>query len=227
MSAQTQTLSVALPSEVVYVSGTVNGTAYTWTLVDTAWQATVERAADERYRVSLTAVNSLGTTAEYAFTLYYGLQGLITDRTQADVDAVRALAAKGWVGMSDAEKTAWAAGMKGAYNAEDLNRVGAAVEYIAGRLVQAGYHAQVAPKQNRQMQDIPTPAQMRQYLADIGAIRGALTVMPTTPEVPASMAGLTYTDANAIEQILLDVDALITKLISAYYYSGELIAGEV
>ena len=77
------------------------------------------------------------------------------------------------------------------------------------------------------MQDIPTLAQMQRYLADISAIRAALAVMPTTPDAPASMAGLTYTDANDIEQILLDVDALITKLISAYYYSGELIAGEV
>lgn len=227
MSAQTQTLSVALPSEVVYVSGTVNGTAYTWTLVDTAWQATVERAADETYHVALTAVNALGTTADYAFTLYYGLLNLITDRTQADVDAVRALAAKGWAGMTDAEKTVWAAGMKGAYNAEDLNRVGAAVAYVAGRLADAGYHAPVEPKQDWQMQDIPTPAQMQRYLADISTIRAALAVMPSTPDAPASMDKLTYTDANNIEQILLDVDALITKLISAYYYSGELIAGEV
>ena len=152
---------------------------------------------------------------------------LITDRTQADVDAVRALAAKGWATMTDAEKAAWTAGLKGAYNAEDLNRVGAAVLYIAGRLADAGYHAPVAPKQDWQLQDIPTPAQMQRYLADIGTIRTALAVMPTTPEVPASMDKLTYTDANAIEQILLDVDALTTKLISAYYNSGELIAGEV
>lgn len=71
----TRALSVALPSEVIYVSGTVNGTAYTWTRMDDAWRATVERAADERYRVSLTAVNSLGTSASYELTLYYGLQG--------------------------------------------------------------------------------------------------------------------------------------------------------
>lgn len=152
---------------------------------------------------------------------------LITDRTQADVDAVRTLAAKGWATMTDAEKAAWTAGLKGAYNAADLNRVGAAVAYVAGRLADAGYHAPVDPKQDWQMQDIPTPAQMQRYLVDIGAIRAALAVMPTTPEVPASMDKLTYTDANDIEQILLDVDALITKLISAYYYSGELIAGEV
>ena len=227
MSAQTQILSVTLPSEIIYVTGTVNGTAYTWTLVDTAWQATVDRATDEVYHVALTAVNSLGTTAEYAVTLYYGLLNLITDRTQADVDAIRTLAAKGWAAMTDAEKAAWTTGLKGAYNAEDLNRVGAAVAYVAGRLEDAGYHTPVEPKQDWQMQDIPTPAQMQRYLADISTIRAALAVMPSTPEAPTSMAGLTYTDANAIEQILLDVDALITKLISAYYYSGELIAGEV
>lgn len=152
---------------------------------------------------------------------------LITDRTQADVDAVRALAAKGWAAMTDTEKAAWMAGLKGAYNAADLNRVGAAVLYIAGRLADAGYHTPVAPKQDWQMQDIPTPAQMQRYLADIGTIRAALAVMLSTPDAPASMDKLNYTEANAIEQILLDVDALITKLISAYYYSGELIAGEV
>lgn len=227
MSAQTQILSVSLPSEIIYVTGTVNGTAYTWTLVDTAWQATVDRAADEVYHVALTAVNSLGTTAEYAVTLYYGLLNLITDRTQADVDAVRALAAKGWAAMTDTEKAAWTAGLKGAYNAADLNRVGAAVAYVAGRLADAGYHAPLAPKQDWTEADIPTPAQMQRYLADISTIRAALAVMPSTPDAPTSMSGLTYTDVNSIEQILLDVDALITKLISAYYYSGELIAGEV
>ena len=46
----TQVLSVALPSEIIYVTGTVNGTAYTWTLIEGAWTATVDRAADEIIR---------------------------------------------------------------------------------------------------------------------------------------------------------------------------------
>ena len=108
MSAQV--LSVSLPSEIIYVSGTVNGTAYTWTLIDGAWTATVERAADDTYAVALTAVTAAGVSTNYALTLYYGLLSLITDRTRADV----------------ANETD-----KGFYNASDLNRVGAAVEYIA------------------------------------------------------------------------------------------------
>ncbi len=223
-----QIISVSLPAATLYVSGTVNGVAVTWTNTEgNVWQATADRAADDIYRVELTLIGSTGSSTTASMTLYYGVLNLITDRTQADIDIVRALAAKGWAAMTDAEKAAWTAGLKGAYNAADLNRVGAAVAYVAGRLADAGYHAPVAPKQDWQMQDIPTLAQMRRYLADISTIRAALAVMQTTPEVPVSMAGLTYTDANSIEQILLDVDALITKLISAYNYSGEIYTGEV
>ena len=67
----TQTLSVSLPSEIIYVTGTVNGTAYTWTLVDGSWQAIVDRAADDTYAVALTAVNALGTSSTFTLTLYY------------------------------------------------------------------------------------------------------------------------------------------------------------
>lgn len=223
-----QIISVRLPAATLYVSGTVNGVAVTWTNTEgNLWQATADRAADDIYRVELTLIGSTGSSTTASMTLYYGLLNLITDRTQADVDAVRALAAKGWAAMTDTEKAAWMAGLKGAYNAADLNRVGAAVLYIAGRLADAGYHTPVAPKQDWTEADIPTPAQMQRYLADISTIRAALAVMPTTPEVPASMAGLTYTDANDIEQILLDVDALLTTASLAWYQSGEVYAGEV
>lgn len=59
---------------------------------------------------------------------------LVTDRTQADVERVRELAAKGFSAMTSDEQAEWLAGMKGAYNASDLNRVGTALNYLAGRL---------------------------------------------------------------------------------------------
>ena len=223
----TRALSVALPSEVIYVSGTVNGTAYTWTRMDDAWQATVERAADERYRVSLTAVNSLGTSASYDLTLYYGLQGLITDRTEADVRRVKALAAKGWAGMTAAERTEWLGEPRGAYNASDLNRVGSAVDYVAGRLRSCGISVSVAPRMDWQETDIPTRAEMAAYLADIAALRAALPPRDGTPPAPADMLGLSWEEANAIEAILLAADEAVTRMSQAWYYSGDLYAGEV
>ena len=48
---------------------------------------------------------------------------LITDRTEADFDRAKALAAKGWDDMTDDEKAEWRANPKGAYNVSDLNRV--------------------------------------------------------------------------------------------------------
>lgn len=223
----TQTLRVSLPSEIIYVSGTVNGKAYTWTLVDGSWQAIVDRAADDTYAVALTAVNALGTSASYTLTLYYGMLNLITDRTQADVDRVRQLAQKGLGNMTADEKTEWLNGLKGAYNASDLNRVGAAVAYVAGRLKGYGYAVSVSPRQDWQVSDIPTPESMTAYLADVAALRAALTVAADTPEVPEDMERLTWQEANNIEQILLDVDELLTRMAAAWFYSGDLYAGEV
>lgn len=223
----TQTLRVSLPSEIIYVSGTVNGKAYTWTLVDGSWQAIVDRAADDTYAVALTAVNALGTSTSYALTLYYGMLNLITDRTQADVDRVRQLAQKGFGNMTADEKTEWLNGLKGAYNASDLNRVGAAVAYVAGRLTGYGYAVSVDPRQDWQVTDIPTQESMTAYLADVAALRAALTVAAGTPAVPEDMERLTWQEANNIEQILLDVDELLTRMAAAWFYSGELYAGEV
>ena len=223
----TQEINVTLPSDIVYVSGTVNGTAYTWTLVDTAWQAIADRASDDTYLVALTAINGSGTSTSYEFTIYYGLMQLITDRTQEDVDRVATLAQKGYAALTDDEKTEWDAGLKGAYNATDLNRVGSAVNYVAGRLNTRGYNLMVTPKIDWTVTDIPTPDQMKTYLTDVAAIRTAIAVYASTPDVPADMEKLTFAEANDIEKILLDVDALITNMMAAWYYTGDLYSGEV
>ena len=204
MSAQV--LSVSLPSEIIYVSGTVNGTAYTWTLIEGAWTATVERAADDTYAVALTAVTAAGTSTNFELTLYYGLLTLITDRTAEDV----------------ANKTA-----KGFYNASDLNRVGAAVEYIAGRFTALGYSCPVTVKKDWLTSDAPTASQMETYRQNIVTLRALIAVMKSTPETPETMRFLDYIKANDIERILLDLDTLLTNAALAWYQSGELFAGEV
>lgn len=202
----TQVLSVTLPSEIIYVTGTVNGTTYTWTLINGAWTATVDRAADDMYAVALTAVNAAGTSSNFNLTLYYGLLPLITDRTAIDV----------------ASKTA-----KSFYNAADLNRVGAAVEYVAGRFQSLGYDCPVSVKKDWSESDTPTASQMETYRQNIATLRRQIAVMQSTPETPETIRQLDYIRANNIEQILLDLDALINKLIKSWYFSGELYAGEV
>ena len=71
---------------------------------------------------------------------------LITNRTQSDVTRWRTLHDKGWGGMTAGEKTEWFAGVKGAYNAADLNRVGEAIEYIADLFGGFGFPMMITPK---------------------------------------------------------------------------------
>ena len=51
--------------------------------------------------------------------------------------------------------------------------------------------------------------------------------MPKTPDAPEDVSKLTWQEANAIEQILIDVDELLTLVIQSFYYSGELYSGEI
>lgn len=222
----TRTLSAQLPSGTLYVSGTVNGTAYTWTNTESnTWEATVARAQDDVYHVALTIINGAGTASEQSFTLYYGLH-LITDRTQADVHRVKTLSDKEWNGMTADEQAEWLDGLKGAYNASDLNRVGSAVEYLHDRLAALGYAADVAVKKDWQMEDIPNNIQMAQYLQNVENLVSAYCVKPDTPALPESMDHLDWQGANAIEKNLEDIDDNITNMQKAWMYSGEVYAGE-
>lgn len=224
-----QSISVSLPVGTLYVSGTVNGDAVTWTNTEgNRWEAIAARAADNIYHVELTIIGSTGNSTKISMTLYSGLLNLITDRTQADVDRVAALAGRVSAGTAtDAERTEWSSDLKGAYNASDLNRVGAAVAYVAGWLNVYGYAVTVTAKQDWTGSDIPTAGQMAAYLRDVAALRGAIAVMASTPPTPDNANNLTWQEANDIEKILVDVDELLTHMAAAWFYSGELYAGEV
>lgn len=148
------------------------------------------------------------------------IDSLITDRTQADVDCVRELAAKGFAAMTAAEQAEWLAGMKGAYNASDLNRVGTALNYLAGRLASlCGKDIQRAAKTDWGLTDVITASQASVYRQQIQDVRNALTYPAGTPAAP-EIDRLTYTDANDIERILALCETLIDNVIKAFRYTG-------
>lgn len=199
------------------------------TLTDTSYTDTVQVFSSTVYAV--TAYNDYGESAAaeltYCFIPENPILYLVTDRTESDVAYVKLLSCKGLGGMSNTEKAEWLSGLKGAYTASDLNRVESAVDYVAGRLQRFGNAADVYHKKGWSTNDVPTVSPMKRYLNDVAALRAVLAVMPTTPEVPLDMDGLTYTDANNIEQILTDIDRLITNMTFAWMYSGDLYSGEV
>lgn len=177
------------------------------------------------------------------------LPQLITDRTQADVEEVRRIRNKVHAAgeekadeygfeyieypplneiLTPEEYSAYFAGMRGAYNASDMNRVGNAVQYIADRLTAERYGVYVSPRIGWTEDDFVRQADWNAYLDDVRHLRGILTLLPTTPEITDAMYdGIGFIEANHIEQILVDLDFLITRMIAGYIYSGEVFAGEV
>lgn len=222
-----QDIRVALPTEIIQVTGTVNAILVTWTREGDEWVTVADRSSDGKYRVEITAITSLAKEYTYNFTLYYGLI-LITDRTLEDVNRVIYLL-KQWDSnqITEEEKIEYFGELKGCYDTSDLNRVGSAMYYIRDRLLEAGYPVKIESRNDWQMYEYVTQDDFKVYLSDVERLRSALAVLPTTPETPSPTENLDYEKANDIEKILLDVDDLISRMIAAYVYSGEVYAGEV
>lgn len=155
---------------------------------------------------------------------------LVTDRTLADYQLWQSLKALGWSGMSSAQQAQWSAGMKGAYNATDLNRVTEAMEYLAGAFEGLGYPVPgyTGLGITWTTENIPSPAQMSQYLANVQALMDVLATVQYTVDLPQSMAFLTYVGANNIEQILFEINAYLEAMQAVFLrasmpwaYAGE------
>lgn len=142
---------------------------------------------------------------------------LITDRTQADVKRAQALRHKALTSALTAEEeTEYMVGMKGAYTHYiDMNRVAQACAYIYARLAAEGYlvAGYTALKDDWIETDVIIETDLTVYINTIKAIKA---VWPTVTPVPDSMPGINYADANHIEQLLVEVDEMATRLMSIF-----------
>lgn len=157
------------------------------------------------------------------------LENLITDRTAADFQRWLTLRDKGVQNMTAEELAEWESGMKGAYNASDLNRVGEALNYLRDRLTEAGYlgYVEFNVRTDWTEADIPTTAELTAYIKAVETVRVAMTQYQTTPNTPADTGSLDIQGANDIEKILIDIDELITKMQAARFFGGDLYGGEI
>ena len=139
---------------------------------------------------------------------------MVTDRKQSDVDGLLAMLDRVRRGVeTEADRAALAdPNLKGGYNYTDMNRVGEAVRYLADRLRAAGYQVSVSAKTGWSEDDWFCPSSLGQYLGNIKALRGTLATYPDTPQAPEGPA-LTWKQANAIEQILVDLESTINAML--------------
>jgi hypothetical protein len=170
----------------------------------------------------------------------YRIMRLVTDRTEADVKAVRTLADKiAQKTATAAELATWNAGtLKGAYNVSDMNRVTAAMEYLNSVFTERGYNTGYTPVEISHLDGTKDTVwqendedirftNIETYRRNVAAIRAQFTQLSTTPETPESMQLLTWAKANDIEKILVDIDGGLWRMEKDRIYSGEVFAGEV
>lgn len=160
---------------------------------------------------------------------------LITDRTQSDaayavsqrarVAANASLGRPMFDGFTAEERTEWFAGLRGAYNASDYNRVGEAMIYISDLLRGYGYNAEVDIRTDF-VPGLIYSEEAEAYLQNIKNLVAAFVVFPTTPPLPDRMAFPDIDKANAIERNLQDVYILIQNMVAEFIYCGEIYAGE-
>jgi hypothetical protein len=158
------------------------------------------------------------------------IKSLVTDRTEYDFLHWQLLRDKGYAAMTEAERTEWNAGtLKGAYNVSDLNRVGAALNYMRDRLAEASYISPYAftAKTNWARTDMPNSADLTYYLNCVSQIREAFSVYATTPPTPRDRGALSWQEANDIEKIFIDVEKLLNNMLAARFHCGDVFSGEI
>lgn len=157
------------------------------------------------------------------------MPNLITDRSEADAVAVRSLetAIKSGTATEEQVLEYLNTHQKGAYTYADLNRVEFAVAYLIGRLWDYGYGSPTRVLPEWTVTDKPNESDFSRYFGNVAQIRAAIRVWDTTPEAPASVTGLDVNKANALEQILVDVELLLNHIQASWLYVNDIYTGEV
>ena len=109
----------------------------------------------------------------------------------------------------------------GSYDWRDYNRVQDAVVYLQDLLTTAGYAVEIVPMPTWTRADIPTLAQLKDYLANVHRLRDALSL---NLKLPKSMSRINWVGANDIEKALLDIEELLITMPRIYKRAGSSIA---
>lgn len=150
---------------------------------------------------------------------------LITDREQADIDAIKALRNTPVALWTAEQRATWdAAVRRGSVDYWTANRVGITVDFLAGMLNQRGYNIDVSPKTDYTKNDYPTETAWRNYLSNVAKVSTS-TKIPVT-SLPTTLNNPTLDKFNRVEKALVDTDMLFPLMERSAIYSGEVFSGE-
>lgn len=191
-------IKVAVPSDIVYVAGTINGIDTVWQEINGIWCGYADAVEDCTYNVWVEMYDEAGNRSEYTASMYYELPWFVTDRTAVDVEA----------------RTE-----KGVLNAKDLNRIeknSYTIGNLAALIIDAKYDWLVG--------ELPRVSDFKRIRMQVQKLRD-YAHRSNTPEVPESPLN-TWQKYNAIEQIQKDCYDIYVGNKKNIVYAGEIYAGE-
>lgn len=200
----TEQLSINLTSDIIYVSGTVNGETAEFSLTSPGvWSAIVPKSEDGKYVVEIVAYNNLGTPTHYNTTIYK-LEGMIPPKTDWTKDDY--------------------------YNAEDLNRVEANTQYVVEYLQSIDYDVQLGEvKTGRDIRSIDFISDINRVEDNLESIRSRLGFIPPNyraKKIWNNRTGFSFEDANRYERNLELLYKWAQLIYESYKYCGEFTCGE-
>lgn len=199
----TEQLSISLALDISYVSGTVNGEVADFSLTSPGiWSAVVPISEDGKYVINITAYNNLGTPTVYNTTIYK-LEGMIPPKIN-------------WTSEDY-------------YNAEDLNRVEANIQFVKEYLESIDYTIPLEEiNTGRDMIDIDLINSINRVERNLDSIRSNMVTPPGygQAKVWTNRMGFDYRDANRYEINLELLYKWAQLIFESYKYCGEFACGE-
>lgn len=163
---------------------------------------------------------------------------LVYDRTQYLIDMVRRGETDPNQYFAATNGTVYAAGDGSAvvfvfnlpsawYNAEDLNRIEDWTKWLADMLDYYGYPPDVAFRDGPWVDsDLPTRTDIDRIRSNVDALQTGFASLPDWREIVYNNT-MGWEQANAIEWDLSRIYVWLGRMVSAFWYAGEIYAGEV
>lgn len=181
-----------------------------------------------QHEVEIDAEDDHGNVGKFRSVVYLSGEWIppIWQRTQNDVDLAARLSRTPWRRFTDSEKNAYLAGLIGALNYYDLNRIEHNTEYLAAALRAYGYGP------NRSLHNTGWEEGTYPYRSELERVRANTQTLidiyyEQGVDIPGSIDRPVYTDINAIERMLQLMYEMIGRMEQSFTYCGTMYCGEV
>jgi hypothetical protein len=150
---------------------------------------------------------------------------VIFDRTQNDVDTAIRLRNEKVQKFEELTESEIVTLEKGTITINTLNRIENKIDELKGLIIAEGFLIGNIQTKSWEYAGIFNIEDFERILANLSVLKNGFAILANTPSIPS--AKYHYQNLNDTEKILVDIENLIVGMKKTYFYSNEIMAGEV